>query len=206
LALQRIGDGVGAVVHAKLGQDGLYMVANGFGADMQLGCDLTVAAPGGRQVEDLALAAGQRVGSDSLSARRVRGTRSRSAARPRLGGGQGVTPASGHSQTGIQLADEPGQHRGFADAGLPAQQHHFPGAAPRHPASQHAQLRQRRVALQQAIPQGWPPSSPRAYGTVSQKTGQLPHELSSPAGAHLYERAGGPTRLQQTHFRDMMQL
>ena len=78
--MQRIGDGVGAVVHAKLGQDGLYMVANGFGADMQLGCDLTVAAPGGKQVEDLALAAGQRVGSDSLSARRVRGTRSRSAA------------------------------------------------------------------------------------------------------------------------------
>jgi len=65
--LQRVGDGVGAVVHAKLGQDGLYVVANGFGADMQLGCDLTVAAPGGKQVEDLALAAGQRVGSDSLN-------------------------------------------------------------------------------------------------------------------------------------------
>ena len=44
--MQRIGDGVSAVLHAKLGQDGLYVVANGFGADVQLGSDLTVAAPG----------------------------------------------------------------------------------------------------------------------------------------------------------------
>jgi hypothetical protein len=85
--LQRVGDGVSAVLHAKLGQDGLYVVANGFGADVQLGSDLTVAAPGGKHVEDLALTASQC---------------------------------------------------------LPAQQHHFPGAALRYPASQHAQLRQRR--------------------------------------------------------------
>jgi hypothetical protein len=67
------------------------------------------------------------------------------------------------------LADELGEHCGFADAGLPAQQHHFPGAAASYPARQRPQLGQRRVAFQQAIPQGWLPSSLPACGAVSQK-------------------------------------
>ena len=52
---------MGAVVHAELGQDGLDMVPNGFGADVEIGGDLPVAAPGGKQVEDLALTASQRM-------------------------------------------------------------------------------------------------------------------------------------------------
>ena len=64
--MQGVGDGVGAVLHAKLGQDGLDVVANRFGADVQLGRDLRVAAPGGKQVEHLALTAGQRVGVRQL--------------------------------------------------------------------------------------------------------------------------------------------
>jgi hypothetical protein len=67
------------------------------------------------------------------------------------------------------LTDELGEHCGFADAGLPAHQDDFPGATASHATRQRIQLRQLRVALQQAIPQGWLPSSLRAFGTVSQK-------------------------------------
>ena len=61
LVLQRVGDRVGAVLHAELGQDRLDMVTNGLGADVQFGGDLGVAQPGGKQIEDLALTPGQRV-------------------------------------------------------------------------------------------------------------------------------------------------
>lgn len=50
-----------AVLRAELGQDGLDVVADGLGTDMQLGRDLSVAATGDEQIEDLTLAAGQRM-------------------------------------------------------------------------------------------------------------------------------------------------
>jgi hypothetical protein len=67
------------------------------------------------------------------------------------------------------LTDELGEHCGFANAGLPAQQDHFAGAAAGYPAHQPPQLSQRRIAFQQAIPQGWLPSSLGASGVVPQK-------------------------------------
>jgi hypothetical protein len=51
------------------------------------------------------------------------------------------------------LISEPSQHRGLADSGLPAQQHHFPRAATGHATRQRIQLRQWRLAFQQGIHQ-----------------------------------------------------
>jgi hypothetical protein len=72
------------------------------------------------------------------------------------------------------LTDELGEHCAFADAGLPAQQHHFPRAAANYAARPPRQLSQRCVALQQATRQGWPPSPLGAFGAVSQKQGDYP--------------------------------
>jgi hypothetical protein len=51
------------------------------------------------------------------------------------------------------LVGKPGQQRSLSDAGLTAQQDHFPGAATSYATRQRIQLRQLRIALQQAIHQ-----------------------------------------------------
>jgi len=67
---------------------------------------------------------------------------------------QRITPAAQHPHSGVQLVDELGEHRGLADAGLAAQQHHFPRAAAGHAARQRIQLRKWRLAFQQGIHRG----------------------------------------------------
>jgi hypothetical protein len=102
------------------------------------------------------------------------------------------------------LTGELGEHCGFANAGLTAQQHDFPRAAAGHPTRQRIQLRQRHVAFQQIAWQGWRHFSSRVYRAASRPTGPLPLEMNSPEPARFATLASGLARLEQTHSRDMM--
>jgi hypothetical protein len=61
LVLAGVCGGVGAVFDAEFGDDGADVVADGFGADVQPGGDVGIAAPSGQQLEYLAFPAGRSV-------------------------------------------------------------------------------------------------------------------------------------------------
>ena len=73
------------------------------------------------------------------------------AQRPRRG--QRIAPPPQHARPLTEPGDKPGDHRGLADPGLPAQQHHPPAPARGCPSAP-IQLGQHRLALQQPVHQG----------------------------------------------------